>query len=291
MPDPSPEVTPPPGPPKVWWGILRWFAANPLVGFVSFVVGIVSLAGTFYFGVASLQKRELCIFVSPVRTLIVRGGRSSDLHVLYKGQLVSTDVTALQVGLWNAGNESIKPEHILEPIILQTVPRVPILEAKLHFVNRPLTNVALDTTHITDGKVGVNWRILEHNDAAVIQLIIAGPVEEEITAMGSLEGQSSIISIKPGSLRAIDFPLVQLVVTMVLLAAAITMSLMLMKRLRPVEVPQRGLLWRGVVSLGMLIIVLILIFFVGHSRDSPSPLRFDTTMPDDRPPPPVPPDS
>src|SRR6266576_1904307 len=115
-------------------GILAWFADNPFFGFIGFLVGVVSLLATVYFGFASLKKRELSFFVNPVRTMIVRGGHSSDLHVLYKGKPVSTDVTAFQCALWNAGDESIKePDHVLIPVVLKTSPKVPILEAKLHF--------------------------------------------------------------------------------------------------------------------------------------------------------------
>jgi hypothetical protein len=283
MPDESQETGPKSEMSTVLWGVLSWFAANPLVGFVSFVVGIVSLAATFYFGVESLHKRDLRLYVSPVRTLIARSGRTSDLRVLYKGQLVSTDVTALQVGLWNEGNESIKPEHVLEPIILQTVPQVPILEAKLHYVSRNITNVSLDTTHLADGTVGINWRILEHNDGAVIQLIIAGPFEEGIIAKGSLEGQSTI-STKPASLRV---PLlVSIAITLIFVLSSVRLMRQVRMTPRPAMlrgIPQRTLIWKtlafGVAMIGLQV---YLIFFI-RQGDSPGPLQFDTTMTDDRP--------
>jgi hypothetical protein len=50
----------------------------------------------------------------------------------------------------------------------------------------------LDTTHIAEGKVEVSWKILEHDDAAVIQFILAGPSDTSISASGSLEGQRSV---------------------------------------------------------------------------------------------------
>jgi hypothetical protein len=188
----TPVLPTPPEALKAQGSVIRWFANNLFIGLVASIASIVSLPVAIYFGVGSGRYRELSMFVNPVRTIIVRSGRSSDLHVLYRGQPVSTDVTALQVVLWNAGNESIKPEHVLEPVILRADPRVPILEAKLYVVNRPLTKIALDTAHVADGQVGISWRILEHNDGAVIQFIVAGPVNEKISARGSLEGQSSI---------------------------------------------------------------------------------------------------
>ena len=76
------------------WEILRWFSDNPIYGLVCLVIAVVSLIATFYFGLASLKTRDLSVYVHPIRTIIVRSGRTSDLHILYKGQPVSTDVTA-----------------------------------------------------------------------------------------------------------------------------------------------------------------------------------------------------
>lgn len=110
--------------------MLGWFSRNPLFGLIAFLVGIISLAATICFGFASQKSRDLSLAVDPTRSTIVRAGQSSDLHVLYKGQSVSTDVTALQVEVWNGGKEPIRSEHILSPVVLQTLPRVPILEVR-----------------------------------------------------------------------------------------------------------------------------------------------------------------
>lgn len=172
--------------------ILQLFNQHPLVGPVTFALGILSLAATIFFGLAEFKSRELSLYVNPSKTTIVKSGQTSDLHILYKGKDVSTDVTALQVELWNAGKESIRPEHVLSPVILATSPKVPILEATVRHVSRPITQTVLDTTQIADGKVTVSWKILEHNDAAVIQFILAGPTETSITASGALEGQPGV---------------------------------------------------------------------------------------------------
>jgi hypothetical protein len=172
--------------------ITRWFNHNPLVGPVTFLLGVLSFGATVYFGVAGFKTKELSLYVNPSKTTIVKSGQSSDLHVLYRGKDVSTDVTALQVELWNAGKESIRPEHVLSPITLETSPKVPILEARIRHVSRPFTQIVVDQTQIADGKVTVSWKILEHNDAAVIQFILAGPTETSIRPSGSLEGQPTL---------------------------------------------------------------------------------------------------
>ena len=191
---------PPPAPldnaeiakPKAKGKITQWFNQNPLVGPVTFAVGVLSLAATIFFGVAGFKTRELSLYINPSKTTIVKSGQTSDLHVLYKGTDVPTDVTALQVELWNAGKESIRPEQVLVPIILETTPRVPILEARIRHISRPLTQVVLDHSHIVDGKVTVSWNILEYNDGAVIQFILAGPADTSIKASGAMVGQPRV---------------------------------------------------------------------------------------------------
>src|ERR1035441_2585974 len=178
--------------PKPKGKITQWFNQHPLVGPVTFAVGVLSLAATIFFGVAGFKTRDLSLYENPSKTTIVKSGQSSDLHILYRGKDVSTDVTALQVELWNAGKESIRPEHVLSPITLETTPRVPILEARIRHISRPVTQTVLDQTQIADGKVTVSWKILEHNDGAVIQFILAGPSETSITALGALEGQPTL---------------------------------------------------------------------------------------------------
>jgi len=68
---------------------------------------------------------KLSYAVNPTKTSIVKSGQSSDLHVLYKGQEVSADVTELQIAVWNKGRESIRAENFLTPITLTTSPSSP----------------------------------------------------------------------------------------------------------------------------------------------------------------------
>jgi hypothetical protein len=96
------------------------------------------------------------------------------------------------VEIWNAGKESIRSEHVLSPVILQTSPRVPILEVRLKHASRPVCGISLDELQLADGKVGVAWKILEHNDGAIVQLIVAGPSNVTVVRQGSVEGDPAV---------------------------------------------------------------------------------------------------
>jgi hypothetical protein len=123
----TPEVTQPQTE-KRWTGILLFFGNNPVIGLLGTIASVVGVVLAVLFYIAASKARELSFYVNPTTTTIVRSGQSSDLYVLYKGQPVSTDVTAFQLEVWNAGKEPIRTEHILDPIVIETSPRVPILD-------------------------------------------------------------------------------------------------------------------------------------------------------------------
>ena len=146
---------------------LDWFSKNPVFGLASFVLSIVSVTATILLGLVPLKSRDLSLTINPTTSTIVKSGKSSDLLVLYIGLSVSTDVTALQVRIWNAGKESIHPEQILSPVILQTSPKVAILEVRLRHVTRPVSQIRLDESQLGNGRVGMSWRILDWSGCSV----------------------------------------------------------------------------------------------------------------------------
>lgn len=186
---PQPESTPAPA---LKGRLLQWFANNPVLGVITSVATLISVPLSIYFFVASIRTRDLSFYVNPTKTTIVKSGQSSDLHVLYKGQSLSTDVTALQVAIWNAGKDSIRSEHVLSALVISTSPKVPILEARIRHVSRPVTEVRLDSGRLSEGLVLVSWKILEQHDGVIIQLIVAGSEKTSAKIGGVIEGQQSI---------------------------------------------------------------------------------------------------
>jgi hypothetical protein len=245
---------------------LEWFSENPALGLIGFVVGVVSLTATFYFGLVSLKTRDLSFTVNPTKTTIVKAGQSSDLHVLYKGQSVSTDVTALQLEIWNAGKESIRSEHILSPIILQTSPKVPILEVRLRHTTRPVCGIYLDELRLADGEVRVAWKILEHNDGAVVQLIVAGPSNVTVVSQGSVEGDPTVRLVTARS----PLWLVDAAKLLMVLALWIWMAISLIRMPRP-----RGSVYILIWMLMTLCLALAFAVALTSFGSVPPPLSFD----------------
>lgn len=177
-------------------GLLNWYSAHPLIGLIGTVCSVLGLLLAITFFVTSIKSRDLSFYVNPAKITIVKSGQTSDLHVSYRARELASDVTVLQVQLWNAGRESIHPQQVLSPVLLERSPSAPILEARIRKVSRAVTDVQLDTRKLDQGRLGIYWKILEHDDGALIQLILAGPPETTVKATGTIEGQNGINAVE-----------------------------------------------------------------------------------------------
>jgi hypothetical protein len=176
--------------------VLIRFFSHPIVGMVGWAATVLSLVLGIFFYIQSTKNRDVVCFVNPVQTVVVKSGGASNLHVFYGDRELKSDVTAAQIAVWNSGNESVRPENILEPVTIHTSPSVQILEASIRKKSRGVVDVSLDQSRLNEGVVGVKWNIFEQGDGAVIQLVYAGPPSTLIEASGVIEGQDKIRQLK-----------------------------------------------------------------------------------------------
>ena len=162
-------------------GLMRFFSL-PIVGIIGWAATVLSLVLGIFFYLQGTKKRDIVYYVNPIQAVVVKTGEATQLNVLYGGRELKSDVTAAQIAVWNQGNESVRPENILEPIAIRTIPSVPILEASIRKKSRGVVDVSLDQSRLSEGVVGVRWNILEQDDGTVIQLVYAGPPSTQIEA-------------------------------------------------------------------------------------------------------------
>jgi hypothetical protein len=116
----------------------------------------------------------------------------TDLQTLYKGKAIEGNVSVAQIAIWNKGKQSIKPANILSPIQVYTVGKSPILEATIRKVSRDEVHFQLDENIFFLGVQPISWKILEHYDAAIIQIVYNGDENEHFSVCGTIEGQRKI---------------------------------------------------------------------------------------------------
>lgn len=183
--------------------VVRFFS-HPMVGFVGALASILGFLFAFYFYYQGREIPELTYFINPAKATIVKTGQAQGLAVFHSGIPIDSDVTAVQIALWNAGKKAIKSEHILKSVVISTLPPRRILEASLRKPTRDVVAFGLDLSSTDQGRVGLEWRILEQDDGAVIQVIFAGSSDTELLISGTLEGQKDILAYHPSTKTLVE---------------------------------------------------------------------------------------
>ncbi|HEW79214.1 MAG TPA: hypothetical protein ENH34_04515 [Phycisphaerales bacterium] len=175
--------------------IVKSFFSNPL-GILSLFIGLIGIVLAIYFHNAARENRKLRLYLNQATNIIVKSGETSNLSVSFKGERVTSDVTARQVAIWNAGKKSIKLNNILKPVVLNTG-GCQILEANVMKESREgIVNTKLDASEFESGNMGISWDILEEDDGCIIQLIYAGGPDIPIEVKGVIEGQKNLSIIR-----------------------------------------------------------------------------------------------
>ena len=178
-----------------WMRRFKW--ANHPVSTVTFFLTSVIL-GIWLFS-AGISRRNLIYSVNSARTLVVGSDKNSRLRVTYNDAPVTPPVTAVQLAFWNAGKEPIWERDVLERVTLNSEPKVRILEAKILHEARSISALKINDSRKLDGELGFDWKILEQNDGALIQIIFEGSPAANFRLDGTIVGQSEIRDLSPQS--------------------------------------------------------------------------------------------
>lgn len=180
------------GSPKSNVGLWQKITDHPAFKFSGWVIAIISIILAIVIPLNMRENRELVYAVNPIRTEIVSTENTSSLTILYDGRnLGSSNITAVQIALWNSGDLSIVHDDILKDIIINTEPSVNILEAKIvkNMSDSEITKLTIDNSieNLRVGRIPVTWKILEKNDGASIQIIYQGSADVKISVTGHIK--------------------------------------------------------------------------------------------------------
>jgi hypothetical protein len=173
-------------------GLVDFFAENPRIGLIGTAASVVGLLLSPIFFFLGQKDRDVRCVTSASPTTIVKNGQSSNLRVFYEGKELTSDVTSVQIALWNAGRESVKRENILsKTIALKFDPPSNIFEARVKNVTRSIVNFQLDASERANGILKCSWDVLEPGDGALLEVFYAGSAAKVIRD-GVIEGQGAI---------------------------------------------------------------------------------------------------
>lgn len=175
--------------------LLRVFK-KPAVGIAGSIASIIALGFAVHLYIDSRTTRDLVYFVHPERAAVVRAEQTSRLQIELDGEVVRRDVTAVQVAFWNEGEDAIRSQNLLSPFIISTGPRHPILEAGVRKLSRGVIGISLDKSGIHEGRLRIDWTILEQKDGATLQIVYLGDVNVPVKASATVEGQGEVRALE-----------------------------------------------------------------------------------------------
>jgi len=175
--------------------VLKFFSSHPIVGIVSFIASLLSIAAIVYTLAIGRDSRELAYRINPVKTSIVRSGQYGPLSVFVGLSKIETDVTAIQVAVWNRGRLPIFSGDVIEGVQLILKPSAKILDAEITKTSRSLIGLAIIDRNDDEGRLSLSWKVLEHNDGGVVQIILAGIMDTDVEVIGAIIGQPHITRI------------------------------------------------------------------------------------------------
>lgn len=162
--------------------------SHPVVGVVGTIASVISIPLAVWFYCRSVPTRELAVVEPPVRSVFVNRDAPAALEVRANGApVIQKDVFAVQLAIWNRGNQSIRPENVLEPLTFVPQGGTKVLDAQVLRRTRDICGIGLQVLP-DGGGAGVRWNILEPGDGAIVQLVLMGDQSCGVGVTGTIEG-------------------------------------------------------------------------------------------------------
>jgi hypothetical protein len=171
---------------------LNAFVTHPIVALVNFLLAIVGIPVSILITVWFLETPGVSYEQVGSVTLAKAGAANIELSV--NGGVISNDVTAADVVIWNKGRKSVRPEQILESIAITPPKGARILGIELKACSRP--KVTRPSVTLESGAAVVTWNILENGDALKLQIVFTGGDTSSVQCSGTIEGQGAIRRVK-----------------------------------------------------------------------------------------------
>ena len=185
MDNPAPEDIPKAEANKT--GIVKRIFHHPNFNAVAGIFGIVGTILAVYFYRQSIKEPNLTYYISPTRTPIVQKGSLDNFSVTFLGTQITGDLSSAQVQIWNQGKAPIRREDILKPISIRTSNGERIYQINVK-PSREVTGFNL-LTPTDQMSLRMDWKILEQNDGAQLQIIYGGGVNAPLIVDGVIVGQ------------------------------------------------------------------------------------------------------
>lgn len=150
------------------------FVQNPWFTLSGWIIGAISLAAAFYYGVKGKAKKELSYLFVKSERLISNGEKKvPKLHLLF-GDKEINDITITTCTVWNTGNQTINSTDLVDGYGLTIFPEenCRILDAQILAENNPCNRI--DFENISEENVEIEFDYMDPKQGATLQIIHEG---------------------------------------------------------------------------------------------------------------------
>jgi hypothetical protein len=172
-----------------------------------FILGILGIILSFYFYFKSIDAKEPVIFCKTFQDIRKPSNLNTNIKILYKKNEedeVSTtvdEVCTTYVWFWNRGRKAIRnisPEtDIPDGLFLEIIDEkqgLQILDFQIRKVSS--NDIKFQPTQISETCLSLNFRFLNHNDGAVIEIQHTGSYKSKLKVKGAIIGLTDGAGVK-----------------------------------------------------------------------------------------------
>jgi hypothetical protein len=193
-----------------------------LIGVIVALIGII--AGgliSFYFYNKSEKTGRIAIVVEQVQVFDKTNIGQLPLRVLdVKGNVITDNVFAANVTIWNSGNAEIKKTDVRKPYSLKIgVDLEPLDLSVTSYTHDNVDKFSIDR----DGKI--TWEHFDPDEGFKIRVVYVHSLQQAILLDGSASGITAALNLSPMFTRRTDFDATDIIVVLLAVAAELAVFL------------------------------------------------------------------
>lgn len=190
---------------------LAEFVANPWIGLLGILIGIVSIFVSIALHMRGRKYKQPAFYKSTLKWYDGTNIPHKDIKLLFRGRPISR-FAITNMAFWNDGNQTIVEGDFApaEPLALKILEGVELFDIRVTAVTSDAINVYLNITEKDKSEgtkvIPIRFDYLDKNDGFLVQLIHDAKSDEEIAFSGKILGVSAFKSSNLYSMDRVRLP-------------------------------------------------------------------------------------
>jgi len=169
--------------------IINFFEGNPMLNFISFLIGVIGIILAFIFYYKSLREKKPTFNMITFGLIDNKLSTINNLEIKYNANLVK-NLSLTKVAFWNSGKESIRKSDIATNDQLRIVAKNVIIYGFEIIIYSEVNEII--TTLINEELINISFEFLNQNDGIVLNIYHSGNKNEDLKLEGTFIGSKKL---------------------------------------------------------------------------------------------------